>query len=173
MRADEIIRGLFSRTTAHRRETGSDCGRGCVAESAIARIRELDPNWQPTPSAYESVEGRIRAYNAEAREAQTRASELASKGIGPGPFAGESIPARGPERNFTTTERDELNRIGSETGCHTCGTKIGGTPLGNFVVDHQPPSALNSLGRVQQLYPQCLTCSLRQGGWIRGRRVGR
>lgn len=143
------------------------------ADDAIARVREFDPNWRPTPSFKETVEGSIRSYEAEAEEAQARASELARKGIGPGPFAGESISARGPERNFTTSEHDEINRIGSETGCHTCGTKSGGTPLGNFVVDHQPPSALNSLGRSQQLYPQCLTCSLRQGGWITGRRIGR
>jgi hypothetical protein len=143
------------------------------ADSAIARVREFDPNWRPTPSLKETVEGTISAYEAEAREAQARASELAKVGIGPGPFAGESIPARGPERNFTTSEHDEINRIGAETGCHTCGTKSGGTPLGNFVLDHQPPSALNSLGRSQQLYPQCLTCSLRQGGWITGRRIGR
>jgi hypothetical protein len=143
------------------------------ADDAIARVRELDPNWRPTPSFKESVEGSIRAYEAEAREAQARASELAKVGIGPGPFAGESIPARGPERNFTAAERREINRIGSETGCHTCATRDPETTSGNFVVDHQPPSALNSLGRSQQLYPQCLTCSLRQGGWITGRRIGR
>lgn len=92
------------------------------AEDAIARVRELDPNWRPTPSTYESVEGLVRTHEAEAREAQARASELTKVGIGPGPFAGDSIPARGPERNFTTAERSEINRIGAETGCHTCST---------------------------------------------------
>ena len=135
------------------------------AEGAIARVRELDPNWRPTPSFYESIEGRIRSYNAEAREAQARASELASVGIGPGPFAGESISARGPQRDFTAAERREINRIASETGCHTCGTSDPGTQSNNFVVDHQPPTALNSLSRSQRLYPQCLSCSLLQGGW--------
>jgi hypothetical protein len=139
------------------------------AASAIARVRELDPSWRSTPSAYESIEGLISTYNADAEQAQARASELARFGIGPGPFAGDSISARGPGRNFTPHERMELNRIGSETGCHTCGITNPGTSSGNFVADHQLPSALNSLGRSQRLYPQCLTCSLRQGGWITSR----
>jgi hypothetical protein len=32
--------------------------------------------------------------------------------IGPGPFAGKSIPARGPARDFTRAERDAINDIG-------------------------------------------------------------
>jgi hypothetical protein len=137
------------------------------AEGAIARVRELDPNWKPTPSAYESVDGLIRKYRADAQEAQDRASELGRMGIGPGPFAGESISARGPERDFTAAERREINRIGSETGCNTCGTLDPGTRSGNFVIDHQIPNALNPVGRAQRLYPQCLTCSSRQGPFVR------
>jgi hypothetical protein len=34
------------------------------------------------------------------------------------------------------------------------------------VPDHQPPNALNTLGRAQRLYPQCATCSRYQGYWI-------
>ena len=136
------------------------------AQDSIARVRALDPSWRPSPSAYSTVEGLIRSYEADAEQAQGRASDLARVGIGPGPFAGESIPARGPERNFTVRERNELNDIGRATGCHTCGTMEPGTTPGNFVPDHQPPSALNSVNRPQRLYPQCLTCSLRQGGWI-------
>jgi hypothetical protein len=37
------------------------------------------------------------------------------------------------------------------------------------VADHQPPTALNSNNSAQRLFPQCVTCSLRQGGWISGR----
>jgi hypothetical protein len=133
------------------------------AEGAIARVRELDPNWKPTPSAYESVDGLIRKYRADAQQAQDRASELGKIGIGPGPFAGESISARGPERDFTASERREINRIGSETGCQTCGTTDPGTKSGNFVADHQYPSAINPAGRAQRLYPQCATCSAKQG----------
>jgi hypothetical protein len=143
------------------------------AEGAIARVRELDPNWKPAPSVYESVDGLIRKYRADAQQAQDRASALGRMGIGPGPFAGESISARGPERDFTAAEHREINRIGSETGCNTCGTLDPLTPRGNFVIDHQPPSALNSTGLAQRLYPQCLSCSLKQGGFVnslRGRR---
>jgi hypothetical protein len=136
------------------------------ARAAIQRVKEVDPRWQPTPSAYESVEGLIQSYQSDVAQAQNRISELQQVGIGPGPFAGESIPARGPERDFFSGERGEINRIGSETGCHTCGTMNPGTPLENFVVDHQPPTAWNPLNRSQRLYPQCWSCSSKQGSWI-------
>jgi hypothetical protein len=136
------------------------------AREAIRRVQELDPKWQPAPSAYESVEGLIAAYQADARQAQQRISELQQVGIRPGPFAGESIPARGPERDFSAAERREINRIGSEKGCHTCGITNPGTPLENFVIDHQPPTAWNPLSRSQRLYPQCISCSSKQGNWI-------
>jgi len=137
------------------------------ARDAIRRVQELDPNWKPTPSAYESVEGLIGAYQADARQALDRISELGRVGIGPGPYAGASIPARGPERDFTAAERREINKIGSETGCHTCGTTSPETPRGNFVLDHQPPTAWNPLNEPQRLYPKCASCSSRQGNWIR------
>jgi hypothetical protein len=53
-----------------------DLARG-RAQDAIARVRELDPKWRPRPSAYESVEGLIRAYESDAGQAQARLSELA------------------------------------------------------------------------------------------------
>ena len=137
--------------------------------NAIARVREIEPNWRPKPSIHENVEGLIRTYEGEAREAESRLAELASFGVCPGPFAAGSISARGPERNFTELERADVNRFGYETGCHTCGTRDPGTRYGNFVLDHQPPDALNHLGRHQRLFPHCLTCSLRQGGWISSR----
>jgi hypothetical protein len=46
------------------------------AELAIARVRELDPHWRPRPSAYESVEGLIRAHESDAEQAQARLREL-------------------------------------------------------------------------------------------------
>jgi hypothetical protein len=136
------------------------------AHDAISRVRELDPKWRPQPSAFESVEGLIRTYEAEAVEAEARIAELARNGIGPGPFAGESIAARGPGRDFNVWERREGNRIFARTGCHTCGTFDAGTPSGNCVLDHQPPTAWNPYRRVQRLYPHCLGCSSRQGNWI-------
>ena len=86
----------------------------------------------------------------------------------PGPNAGDSIPARGPGRDFTPEEREKINEIGNETGCHTCGSKNPGTKSGNFVPDHQPPNGLNPDGGPQRLYPQCLSCSRTQGGKVRG-----
>jgi hypothetical protein len=47
------------------------------AEFAIAHVRKLDPHYRPRPSAYESVEGLIRAYESDAEQAQARLRELA------------------------------------------------------------------------------------------------
>ncbi len=157
--------------------TPGQAARLVIAESnwreAIARAKEVDPSWHPTPGFEETVEGLISNLEAETKEAETHRSNLACYGIGPGPFAGESIAARGPERSFTAVEREQINRIGSETGCHSCGTKEPGTRRDNFVPDHQLPSALNPFGGAQRLYPQCLLCSRRQGGWITGHGGGR
>ncbi|WP_139131254.1 RHS repeat-associated core domain-containing protein, partial [Pseudomonas sp. ENNP23] len=84
--------------------------------------------------------------------------------LSPGAHAGDSIPARGPDRDFTPDERDRINEIGADTGCHTCGATEPGTKSGNFVPDHQPPSSLNPEGNPQELYPHCLHCSRVQGG---------
>ena len=70
------------------------------AQEAIRKVREVDPEWKPPPSIYETVEGLIRAREADAEQAQARFLELQRNGIGPGPFAGELIPARGPERGL-------------------------------------------------------------------------
>lgn len=149
--------------------TPGQAARLTIAESnwreAIARAKEVDPRWHPTSGFEETVEGLISNLEAETKEAENYRSKSACYGAVPGPYAGESIPARGPQRNFTAAERTEINRIGSEGGCHVCGTTEPGTSTGNFVLDHQPPNAL-SFGRAQRLYPQCLTCSLRQGGYL-------
>jgi hypothetical protein len=100
--------------------------------------------------------GRVEDLAGAAR-ATTRSA------VGIGEHAGESIAARSAGRNFTTAERAEINRIGSQTGCHTCGTTNPGTKSGNFVPDHQPASALNVSGGPQRLYPQCINCSREQG----------
>ena len=87
----------------------------------------------------------------------------------PGPFAAESIPARSAAQTFTAAERAEINRIGRDTGCHTCGAKDPGTkPLpgdtvGNHIPDHQPVSKLSKPDTSQRLYPHCKTCSNKQG----------
>jgi hypothetical protein len=136
------------------------------ANDAIARVRELDPRWNPSPSIENGVEGRINRYLGEAEQAQGRINEIITL-VRPGPFAGRSILA--PEgRGISAAERRELNEIMSETGCHSCGTSVPGTRSGNAISDHQPPSALNRFSLPQRLYPQCLTCSVTQGGYVRG-----
>lgn len=136
------------------------------AEQALQRVQEVDPTWRPEPSLHEGIEGRIAANEAAAREADAHYRDLQRDGVVLGPFAGESIPARGPERNFTVGERREINRIGEETGCHTCGTTNPGSVLNNFVPDHQLPNAVNRSGQSQRLYPQCINCSTNQGVWF-------
>ncbi len=84
----------------------------------------------------------------------------------PGRYAVESIPARGPGRDFTAKERAEIDRIGQKYGCHTCGTKDPGTVDDHFIPDHQPPSRLNVNEEPQRLYPHCLSCSRVQGGEV-------
>ncbi len=69
----------------------------------------------------------------------------------PGPYAGDSIPARGQNRDFTEEERDSINEIGDATGCHTCGSSEPGTKGGNWVPDHQPPNYLNPDDKPQRL----------------------
>jgi hypothetical protein len=136
--------------------------------AAIARVREIQPTWNPTPQSYETVEGLIAANIAIARQADARLLELHRGGVvGPVQNPSGSIPARGPSRRLTDAEREIINRLGSELGCHTCGTFNPGTPLGNWVPDHQLPNAINPPGTSQRLYPQCLSCSRRQGGWVR------
>jgi hypothetical protein len=135
-------------------------------QAALRRVQQLDPNWKPRPSLYETIEGEITANEAATREAQDRLYELSRVGIGPGPFAVESQPARGPGRNWTAEEIRENNRIGRIYGCHTCGTKDPGTRSGNFFVDHQPPNARNNRGRSQRIFPHCMICSARQGNWL-------
>ncbi len=82
----------------------------------------------------------------------------------PGPNAGGSVPASGPK--ITPGEQPQVNKIGDAAGCHTCGATTPGTKSGNWVGDHQPPNKLNPSGGSQRLYPQCLSCSRRQGGEV-------
>jgi RHS repeat-associated protein len=87
----------------------------------------------------------------------------------PGPFAKDSIPARGPERDWRKDEVDKNNEHGRDGGCHTCGSKDPKTKSGNFILDHQPPSKLNPKKKPQRLYPHCLNCSNKQGGVVGGK----
>jgi hypothetical protein len=142
------------------------------AQSAIRRVQEIDPRWQPPASMSEGIEGAILSNQAAIRQAEARLRELSSRGIGEGPFARESIPARGPGRLRESEQRD-IDAIGALFGCHTCGTTVPGTPNGHFIGDHQLPSSMNSIGSGQRLFPHCRSCSAKQGGFVnhfRGRR---
>ena len=135
-------------------------------ENVRNRMRTIDPYWRPKPGAYETIEGAIADLEAKTREAEAHIAAQARKGIGPGPFACEYIPAPSSGR-LSTAERAENNENGNQYGCHTCGTTVPGTRGGNWVGDHQPPTRLNVYGSVQRIYPQCLGCSARQGGIVR------
>jgi hypothetical protein len=101
----------------------------------------------------------------------TRAAETAPALFKPGPWARGSIPARDFGRDFTPTERNAVNDLGNEFGCHSCGATSAGTKSGNWILDHQPVSRFVDPGTPQQLYPQCLLCSNQQGldviNWLR------
>jgi hypothetical protein len=138
------------------------------AETAFTRLREIDPEWKPQPSAYETPEGLIRARRAEAMQAEARIAELASRGgIGPGPFGVDSFLSSGSGRPRVEDIRRN-NENGGRNGCHACGTIDPGTRSGNWVYDHQDPTALNRTDRPQRIYPQCAHCSAVQGGWVNG-----
>jgi hypothetical protein len=137
-----------------------------LMNAAVARVREIEPNWQPTPQIYQTVRGLIEANNANAREAQSRYEVLRDWGLSPGRYAVVSQPARGPGRNWTDEEIRQNDRIGRTYGCHTCGTREPGTSNGLFRLDHQLPNAINPSGQPQHVYPHCAACSYRQGGVV-------
>ena len=121
---------------------------------------------QAGPATVMTASSRQAVVATEEAVGQTRVSTLK-----PGPFAEGSIPARGPQRNFTTAEKAANKANFESSGCHTCGTKIPSTKNG-AVLDHQPPTGINVNSAAQRLYPQCLGCSRKQGGdvnsWKRG-----
>ncbi len=137
------------------------------ADAAIARVRERLPNWQPTPSFYETINGAVSANRAMAAEAESYLRLLQDIGIGPGRYADGYYIVRRPGYNYSVEEININNRNGYEGGCHTCGVREPGTKNRNWIHDHQDPTSLNILGKEQRVYPQCAACSARQGGWIR------
>ena len=46
------------------------------AEDTAARVRNIDPEWKPSPSFYQSPDGLIRKYESDAAQAQARINEL-------------------------------------------------------------------------------------------------
>lgn len=76
--------------------------------------------------------------------------------------------------------KDQVNALGNERGCHSCGTRTPGTSDGHWIPDHVPPIAL-SVAIVKQFFgltkleipdyppggwyllPHCQSCSRKQG----------
>ncbi len=132
--------------------------------------KEIDKNTVPFVKK-KSEEKAISSYEESAINSKT--DEFGRTGedtLRPGPFAKESITARSPSRDFTKAERNEIDKIGKTHGCHTCGKKEPGTKHGHFIPDHQAPSALNTNGEPQKLFPHCLICSRKQAGQVTQRK---
>ena len=148
-------------------------GPGLPGYSQAAMLAEMQGGFRLTAlgevrSVAVSAEGAFTISLAPGAVATTARPDTAAptrSTLKPGPYASESIPARGPGRDFTAAEREAVNRIGRKHGCHTCGNKEPGTKSGDFIPDHQPPSQL-SPGQTQRLFPHCKACSLKQGGEV-------
>jgi hypothetical protein len=113
------------------------------AQNAIVRARELDPNWRPRPSQYESVEGLIRAHVSEAEQAQARLRELARQQFSP------LIPAesRRPGQRWSDTAREIAQWLVKDRGYVVEGVSwlFEAEPSIEAYLD--PPKALEELQR--------------------------
>jgi len=157
---------------------GANAARGAAAANAARGAEAAAGGEGAAQAGLSRLGSSVQRALDRLRGARRTGGSTAARGAGghptfrPGPHAGESIPARSTSQRFTAAERTEMNRIGETTGCHTCGTTNPGTRSGNFVPDHQPPSALAPEGTPQQLYPQCINCSREQGLAIARQRRG-
>ncbi|WP_242935179.1 FG-GAP-like repeat-containing protein [Leptospira kobayashii] len=104
-----------------------------------------------------------RLAHAKIYRASKGGGEVGDGMLGPGQYATESVPGD-HTRNFSQGTRDDINRIGAQSGCHACGTKTAGTTTGNFIPDHVPALSLADANANIRLYPHCLACSNQQGG---------
>jgi RHS repeat-associated protein len=108
--------------------------------------------------------GAVVAAAMEPEAEATRAPQPSST-TPSAPEVPESIPA-GPSARPTAAQQKAINEMGDAHGCSTCGTTNPGTKSGNWVGDHQPPTAQNPPGGAQVYKPQCLQCSRQQGGQV-------
>ncbi|MBC8085197.1 MAG: hypothetical protein H7Z21_18530 [Hymenobacter sp.] len=141
-----------------------ECPEGYVAENNRCVDRETATS-KPTEKTKPTTSAQPTLPPKEVPDATPKDKTSTLK---PGPYAKGSIPARGPEKTFTSDERAKINKLGKEDGCHTCGSKDPKTASGNFIPDHQPPSALNKDNKPQILLPHCHGCSRLQGGQVNG-----
>jgi RHS repeat-associated protein len=121
---------------------------------------------EPIPGLRE-VKGAVEVTRAVEHGVQAaRAERHLERGatLRPGRNAREGAAASGPRA--TAAQRRQVNAEGDRHGCHTCGAPTSGRPNGNWIPDHQTPSALNPNGSPQRLYPHCDPCSRRQAGEV-------
>jgi RHS repeat-associated protein len=78
----------------------------------------------------------------------------------PGEYAVEGVRV---DPNPLREQRDAVNRLGQQFGCHHCGSPISGLPAGRWVLDHMPANGLNEEGEPQLGFPQCFGCMRQQG----------
>ncbi len=85
--------------------------------------------------------------------------------LGAGPFAKEGVALVDGDIDAPGV-RDLINEAGDANGCHTCTATTSGTPSGNWIPDHQPPTSLVPDGFPQTAYPHCAACARMQGGVV-------
>jgi len=139
-------------------------GRAAIVAVAVPTLFILGAHY--VLPGREAREQSLRDFLHSATGGESKPSTLS-----PGPNGKDSIPARGPGRDFNPEERAQNNANGDKNGCHTCGTKEPGTKSGDWIPDHQPPSGLNESGGPQRLYPHCKDCSRTQGGQVNGEKT--
>jgi hypothetical protein len=133
------------------------------ARDVLERVRERDPDLAADAL---SGPGCRRSDPRHRRRGAGGASALLRAAAGrhrPRPFRRRVNPGARAGARFQERGAPRDQRIGRDTGCHTCGTTEAGTLRDNFVVDHQLPNAWNSRSSPQRLYPHCAGCSARQG----------
>jgi len=125
------------------------------ATRAASVVREL------YPKLHVNVDAHANAIVVMGPPDDVQAARIVVSGIG----AGIDLPAG---QRPSAAQQREINDQGGANGCHSCGAMNPGTKSGNWVTDHQPPSALNPDNSIPgKAYPQCLACSRRQGGIVR------
>lgn len=101
-----------------------------------------------------------------------------------GSFARSRSSLSATHRYATASERALVEKMGRQTGCHTCGSRMlfrtasnknGGSAFNKFVGDHMPPKAVAEQMNRQlhrrlfgrkvsyRFFPQCCDCSAVQG----------
>eukprot|EP00741_Cyanophora_paradoxa_P017848 tig00021035_g17237.t1 len=79
----------------------------------------------------------------------------------PGRFSKACLPAK-DDGYASEAAREVIRRVGSRSGCHSCGTRSAASYHG----DHQPPNSLARPNQRQFFYAQCEPCSNMQGGLL-------